>query len=74
MSAPSTSLEKLAFLFHDHLLAFKARERALPLVEARFEFMIPRVTDLVTIEVETSIFWTDFTARLKFKAPPFGRG
>jgi hypothetical protein len=56
MSAPCISFEKLAFPLHDYLLAFKAHEPALPLVEARFEFTIFIVTDLVTMEAVTSIF------------------
>ena len=52
------SLEKLAFLFHDHLLAFKAPEPARPLVKARFEFKIFNVTGLVTIKAVPSFFLT----------------
>jgi hypothetical protein len=60
-------VKKLAFLFHDYQLAFKARTQALPLFKAQFEFTIKGVTNLVTMQSALSIFgrdvWLVFSSR-----------
>jgi hypothetical protein len=59
--------------FYNHRLAFKAREPALPLVTARFEFTISSKR----IGIDGSClqhFWLDVKAQLQFKAQTLGRG
>ena len=73
-SAPCTVEENQTAIFFNHRLAFKTRSHPLTFAITQFEYMLESVTDLVTMQAVTSIFWPEVKAQLQFKAHTLGRG